>query len=52
MAAVVPITLAQLPAFVPAPGQPIHKGDPGTFEIIPDTLISSQQVKFDSAILF
>ena len=51
LATVAPIALAQLPSFAPAPGQPMHRGDPGTFEIIPDTLISSQQVYFDLAVL-
>lgn len=46
LATVAPIALAQLPSFAPAPGQPMHRGEPGTFEIIPDTLISSQQVYF------
>lgn len=52
LATVAPIALAQLPSLAPAPGQPMHRGDPGTFEIIPDTLVSSQQVYFNSAVAF
>ena len=52
LATIAPIALAQLPSFAPAPGQPMHRGDPGTFEIIPDTLISSQQVDFNLVVIF
>ncbi|KAF9473141.1 copper radical oxidase [Pholiota conissans] len=39
-----PISSAlSLPVASP-PGQPTHKGDAGTFEVIPDTIISAQQV--------
>jgi hypothetical protein len=29
------------------PGQPVHKGDPGKFEIIGNSLVSAQQVRVD-----
>lgn len=39
-----PLTLAlSLPVDSP-PGQPTHIGDVGTFKMIPDSIVSSQQV--------
>ena len=32
---------------VSPPGQPVHKGDPGTFEIIGNSLVSAQQVRLE-----
>lgn len=29
------------------PGQPTHKGDPGNFEIIGNSLVSAQQVRVE-----
>ncbi|KAF8962438.1 glyoxal oxidase [Flammula alnicola] len=43
-ALVYPFALAQFPAVVPPPSQPVHQGDPGRFEIIADSLVSSQQI--------
>lgn len=37
-------TLAQSAPTIPPPGQPLHTGAVGQFEIIGNTLVSSQQV--------
>ncbi|KDR81169.1 hypothetical protein GALMADRAFT_265004 [Galerina marginata CBS 339.88] len=42
MALVTPFTVAQ--SIVSTPGQPEHKGDPGKFEIVGNSLVSSQQI--------
>ncbi|KAJ3512328.1 hypothetical protein NLJ89_g3581 [Agrocybe chaxingu] len=37
-------TAAQKVSFVTPPGQPTHKGNPGAFELIGNTIVSAQQI--------
>ncbi|KAF4610671.1 hypothetical protein D9613_007314 [Agrocybe pediades] len=39
-----PVAFGQNGSVSPPPGQPTHKGDPGKFELLNDTIVSSQQI--------
>lgn len=44
-ALILPLAIAQSPSPIPFPGQPTHKGETGKFELLENSIVSSQQVK-------
>lgn len=43
-----PIRTFSQSSSIPPPGQPVHQGSPGTFEIIGNSLVSAQQVSSET----